>query len=122
MSQKNRDEHHRWRNKTVAFRMSPEEARLLDMLVETSGLTKQDYLIQRVLNREIQVQPSPRLYKKLRTYLLEVKETLERLMDGASWEEIPSAQDLPDMIAHLNHTLGGLKGEEETWTFTTQKK
>ena len=29
MSAKNRDEHNRWRNKTVAFRMSPEEAKLL---------------------------------------------------------------------------------------------
>ena len=25
MSSKNRDEHNRWRNKTVAFRVSPEE-------------------------------------------------------------------------------------------------
>jgi hypothetical protein len=25
MSLKNRDEHNRWRNKTVAFRLSPEE-------------------------------------------------------------------------------------------------
>ena len=32
MSAKNRDEHNRWRNKTVAFRMSPEEAKLLDNL------------------------------------------------------------------------------------------
>lgn len=45
MSAKNRDEHNRWRNKTVAFRMSPEESNELDMRVKLSGLTKQDYLI-----------------------------------------------------------------------------
>lgn len=33
MSQKNKDEKKRWRNKTVAFRMSPEEAQLLDAFV-----------------------------------------------------------------------------------------
>lgn len=33
MSLKNRDEHNRWRNKTVAFRVSPEE----DKQIETNG-------------------------------------------------------------------------------------
>lgn len=55
MSAKNRDEYNRWRNKTVAFRMSPEEAKLLDEFVKLSGLNKQDYLISRVLQREVVV-------------------------------------------------------------------
>ena len=33
----------RWRNKTVAFRVSEEEAKLIDTQVALSGLTKQDY-------------------------------------------------------------------------------
>ena len=33
----------RWRNHTVAFRVSDEEAKLLNDLVALSGLTKQDY-------------------------------------------------------------------------------
>ena len=41
MSQKARDERGRWRNKTVAFRMSEEENRILDTKVSLSGLTKQ---------------------------------------------------------------------------------
>ena len=40
----------RWRNKTVAFRMSPEEAAQLDIYAKLSGLTKQDYMIRRVLD------------------------------------------------------------------------
>ncbi|MDY5243439.1 MAG: hypothetical protein SPH20_06725, partial [Eubacterium sp.] len=62
MSAKNRDEHNRWRNKTVAFRMSPEEAKLLDEFVKLSGFNKQDYLISRVLQREVVVQGNPRVY------------------------------------------------------------
>ena len=49
MSAKNYDEHNRWRNKTVAFRMSPEESNELDIKVKLSGLTKQDYLINQPL-------------------------------------------------------------------------
>ena len=38
MSAKNRDSQGRWRNKTVAFRVSPEEDELIETLVRLSGL------------------------------------------------------------------------------------
>ena len=44
MSAKNRDEHNSWRNKTIGFRMTPEEATQLDAAVRLSGITKQDYI------------------------------------------------------------------------------
>lgn len=47
MSLKNRDEHNRWRNKTVAFRVSPEEDKQIETYVRLSGLTKQDYITRR---------------------------------------------------------------------------
>ena len=40
MSLKNRDEHNRWRSKTVAFRVSPEEDAQMERYVQLSGLTK----------------------------------------------------------------------------------
>ena len=43
MSAKCLDRQGRWRNKTVAFRVSPEEDELLETAVRLSGLTKQDY-------------------------------------------------------------------------------
>ena len=60
MSQKARDERGRWRNKTVAFRMSEEENRILDTKVSLSGLTKQDYIIRQLLGWRIEVQANPR--------------------------------------------------------------
>ena len=51
MSAKNLDNHNRWRNKTVAFRVSPEEDEQLEIAVRLSGLTKQDYITRRLLNR-----------------------------------------------------------------------
>ena len=40
MSVKNLDRHNRWRNKTVAFRVSPDEDREIETAVRLSGLTK----------------------------------------------------------------------------------
>ena len=52
MSRKVTDAQGRWRSKTVSFRMSPEENALLDSYARLSGMTKQDYLADRVLQRD----------------------------------------------------------------------
>ena len=59
MSAKKVDRKNRWRNVNVSFRMSPEEAKVLNEYVRMSGLTKQDYLIRRVLHREVTVIEDP---------------------------------------------------------------
>ena len=55
MSLKNRDSKNRWRNKIVAFRVSPEEDEQIEAAVRLSGLTKQDYITRRLLCREVVV-------------------------------------------------------------------
>ena len=72
MSKKNYDNHNRWRNKTVAFRVSAEEDLQLETLVKLTGLTKQDYIIRRLLERDVVVQGNPRVYKALRDQLAAV--------------------------------------------------
>ena len=57
MSVKNLDRHNRWRNKTVAFRVSPDEDREFETAVRLSGLTKQDYITRRLLCRDVVVRP-----------------------------------------------------------------
>ena len=86
MSAKNLDNHNRWRNRQVAFRLSPEEADLLDAYVRLSGLTKQDYITRRLLNRDIVVQGNPGVYKALRDQLAAVLEELRRVRDGAGMD------------------------------------
>ena len=82
MSAKNLDNYNRWRNRQVAFRLSPEEADLLDTYVRLSGLTKQDYITRRLLNRDIVVQGNPRVYKALRDQLAAVLGELRRMEAG----------------------------------------
>ena len=83
MSAKNLDNHNRWRNRQVAFRLSPEEADLLDTYVRLSGLTKQEYITRRLLNQNVVVQGNPRVYKALRDQLAAVLGELRRIGDGA---------------------------------------
>lgn len=61
MTAKARDRCNRWRSVTVAFRMSPEENEHLNHLVQLSGMTKQDYIITRLLQKEIVVHGNPRV-------------------------------------------------------------
>ena len=83
MSLKNRDNKNRWRNKTVAFRVSPEEDEQIEAAVRLSGLTKQDYITRHLLCREVVVQGNPKVYKALRDQLAAVLVELRRAGDGA---------------------------------------
>ena len=82
MSLKNRDNKNRWRNKTVAFRVSPEEDEQIETAVRLSGLTKQDYITRRLMCREVVVQGNPRVYKALRNEFAAVLAELQRIEAG----------------------------------------
>lgn len=77
--EKRLDNKGRWRNRNVGFRVSEEEARLLDDLVELSGLAKQDYILRRLLNREVVVQGNPKVFKALKHQMAQIYEELKRL-------------------------------------------
>ena len=66
MSEKRLDRCGRWRNVIVAFRVSKEEGEAIDEAVALSGHSKQDYIISKLLNREVVVEKSPRTYKLLK--------------------------------------------------------
>ena len=87
MSLKNLDRHNRWRNKTVAFRVSPEEDEQIETAVRLSGLTKQDYITRRLLCREVVVQGNPRVYKALRNELAAVLDELRRIEAGSGVDD-----------------------------------
>ena len=104
MSLKNRDNHNRWRNKTVAFRVSPEEDRQIETFVKLSGLTKQDYITRRLLCRDVVVQGNPKVYKALRDQLAAVLDELRRVGDGAGVDD-----ELLDTIQMIAAIMGGMK-------------
>ena len=108
MSLKNRDNHNRWRNKTVAFRVSPEEDMQIETFVKLSGLTKQDYITRRLTCKDVVVQGNPRVYKALRNQLAEVLSELKRIENGSVVDD-----ELLSTIQLIVATLNGLKGDRE---------
>jgi uncharacterized protein (DUF1778 family) len=106
MSAKNLDKQGRWRNKTVAFRVSPEEDEQIEAAVRLSGLTKQDYIIRRLQEKEIVVVGNPRVYKALKNELAKVLEELQRIEAGQLMDD-----DLLEVIELVAVTLNGMKEE-----------
>ena len=92
MSAKNLDSHNRWRNKTVAFRVSPEE----DAQIETA--------VRRLLNRDVVVQGNPRIYKALRDQFAAVLDELRRIDAGAHVSD-----ELLDTINMIAAIMDGMK-------------
>ena len=105
MSLKNRDEHNRWRNKTIAFRVSPEENEQIERYVKLSGLTKQDYITRRLTHKDVVVHGNPRVFKALRNQLAEVLSELQKIENSSVSDE------LLETIRLINTTLNGMKGE-----------
>ncbi len=106
MSLKNRDNHNRWRNKTVAFRVSPEEDTQIETFVKLSGLTKQDYITCRLTCKDVVVQGNPRVYKALRDQLAAVLSKLRRIEMGGSVND-----ELLDVIEMIAAIMDGMKEE-----------
>ena len=108
MSAKNMDNHTRWRSRQVAFRLSPEEADLLDTYVKLSGLTKQDYITRRLLDTEVVVQGNPRVFKALRNQMAEILTQLQQIEAGAAPDD-----ELLDVIRFLSKIMEGMKEDTD---------
>ena len=98
----------RWRNVIISFRMSPQERDDLNVRVKLSGLTKQDYIIKRLSERDIVVQPNTRVYKALRNQMAEILSELQRIDNGADIDS-----DLLDIIQITAQTYNGLVEKEK---------
>ena len=106
MSAKNLDHHNRWRNRTVAFRVSEEENALIDTFAKLSGHTKQTYITERLLCRDVVVQGNPRVYKALRDQLAAVLLELKRIENNSAVGDV-----LPETIQMIAKIMDGMKEE-----------
>lgn len=104
MSRKNRDEKNRWRNVTIAFRVSPEENESINMRVRLSGLSKQEYITRRCQERDVVVIGNSRVHKALKGQLENVYFELQRIKKGS---DVPDT--LEEAIQMVAITLGGLQ-------------
>ena len=106
MTEKIYDQQGRWRNKIVAFRISPGENEQLNRLVKISGQTKQDYIITRLLEKEFVVMKNPRVYKGLKELLSETRDKMNELVEKS---EMPD-EDTKEIIRIMTEVIGDMKG------------
>ena len=107
MSAKNMDRQGRWRSVTVAFRVSPEEDMLIDSAVRVSGLTKQDYIIRKLTDREVVVQGNPKVYRGLLLEMRAILDELRRIVEGQTVNE-----DLLTRIDLNTSVMNGMQKED----------
>ncbi len=106
--EKNLDKKGRWRNKTVAFRMSEPEVKILDNLVSLSGLTKQDYIIKRLLCKDIVVVGNTRVYKALKNHMEQIYMELQRISNENKFDDVTLST-----IQFISQILEGMKEENQ---------
>ena len=108
MSGKKLDAKGRFRGYTTAFRMSPEEHEELNKRVALSGLEKQEYMIQRALDKTVVVKGNMRTYKALRNQIDELNSNLYKYMNSG----ISIGVDELEMIKYVVEIVKGLSKDE----------
>lgn len=105
MSQKVLDRKGRFRNKIISFRVSPEESIMLERKVKLSGLTKQDYLINSILDKEIVVEPNPYVITSIKKEIYrsieneddqEIREWMEEMLLAFNGKEKTKIKPIED--------------------------
>ncbi len=88
--------------------MSKEEVILLDNLVSLSGLTKQDYIIKRLLCRDVVVVGNTRIYKALKNHIEQLCIELQRLTNGNEIDDVTTST-----IQFISQILKNMKEENQ---------
>ncbi|MED9954347.1 MAG: hypothetical protein UFT36_06080 [Collinsella sp.] len=78
----------RKRSKTMAFRCTPEERKLICEMAAWSGMSRQDYIIAKLTDTQVEVKPSVSVQKALKDSMAELAKEV-RL--AASYGELSEA-------------------------------
>lgn len=103
MTAKKLDNQKRWRSQTIGFRVSPEENHQINIAVSLSGMTKQDYITHKLLDRTIHVQASCEVHRAVYDRLTEVLTELKRLNPGK-----PVDEELQNNITLISYLIENL--------------
>lgn len=94
----------RKRSKTMAFRCTPEEHKLICEMAAWSGMLRQDYIIAKLTDTEVEVRPSVSMQKALKDSMVELAKEV-RL--AASYGELSeSLQQRIELVMRFFLALG----------------
>lgn len=107
----------RKRSKTMAFRCTPEEHKLICEMAAWSGMLRQDYIIAKLTDTEVEVRPSVSMQKALKDSMVELAKEVKL---AASYGELSdSLQQRLELVMRLFLALSepiGAPAEEEPQT------
>ena len=95
----------RKRSKTMAFRCTPEEHKLICEMAAWSGMSRQDYIIAKLTDTQVEVRPSVSVQKALKDSMAELSKEV-RL--AASYGELSeSLQQRIELVMRFFLAFGG---------------
>lgn len=94
----------RKRSKTMAFRCTPEERKLICEMAAWSGMSRQDYIIAKLTDTQIEVRPSVSVQKALKDSMSELSKEVHL---AASYGELSeSLQQRIELVMRFFLALG----------------
>ena len=105
MTAKNLDQKGRFRNCTIAFRVSPEERKALDNRIRLCGFrSKQEYILESIFHNKIKATGNPLMFTKYRVLLTRILEELEtkNSIDEVDEELFTPIQTMLEILEGLN--------------------
>lgn len=89
----------RKRSKTMAFRCTPEEHKLICEMAAWSGMLRQDYIIAKLTDTQVEVRPSVSMQKALKDSMVELAKEVKL---AASYGELSdSLQQRLELVMRL---------------------
>lgn len=94
----------RKRSKTMAFRCTPEERKLICEMAAWSGMNRQDYIIAKLTDTQVEVRPSVSVQKALKDSMAEL---IKEVRLAASYGELSdSLQQRIELVMGFFLVLG----------------
>lgn len=94
----------RKRSKTMAFRCTPEEHKLICEMAAWSGMSRQDYIIAKLTDTQVEVKPSVSVQKALRGSMAELAKEVR--LAASCGELSESLQQRVELVMGLFLALG----------------
>lgn len=94
----------RKRSKTMAFRCTPEEHKLICEMAAWSGMKRQDYIIAKLTDTQVEVRPSVSVQKALKDSMAEL--TKEVRLAASCGELSESLQQRIELVTRFFLALG----------------
>ena len=95
----------RKRSKTMAFRCTPEERKIICEMTAWSGMSRQDYIIAKLTDTQVEVRPSVSVQKALKDSMAEL--TKEVRLAASYGELSDSLQQRIELVMRFFLALGG---------------